>query len=159
MDKAAFSAEAQRLRPTLLAIARRYVADGDEAEDIVQDALLKLWQLCPTLQLPIDALAAVLTHNLSKDHLRRRRPTTDLTDGDLGTNEAEQETSERYLHIMQIIDTLPPLPQLVVRMRHVEGMEFADIAQLTGTTEAAVRKAVSRARKAIRDKYLKTEAI
>lgn len=61
MDKAAFPEEAGRLRPTLLAIAQRYTGDGDEAEDIVQDALLRLWLLCPTLRQPIDALAAVLT--------------------------------------------------------------------------------------------------
>lgn len=157
MDKAAFPEEAGRLRPTLLAIAQRYTGDGDEAEDIVQDALLKLWLLCPTLRQPIDALAAVLTHNLSKDRLRRRRPMTGIDELSTCTDEANLETQERYQRVMQIIDALPSFPQLVVRLRHVEGMEFADIAQLTGSTEGAVRKAVSRARKTIRDTYMKTE--
>lgn len=44
-----------------------------------------------------------------------------------------------------------------MRLRHMEGMEINDIAKLTGSKETAVRKALSRARHAIKNQFLKTE--
>lgn len=48
---------------------------------------------------------------------------------------------------------LPPVQQAVMRMRNMEGMEYEDIARLIGSTPQAVRQVVSRARRAILDKY------
>ena len=45
MEKEQFEIEARRMRPTLLRQALRYMEDADEAEDVVQDVLLKLWFL------------------------------------------------------------------------------------------------------------------
>lgn len=56
-----FPQEARRLRPVLVAIALDILGDRDEAEDIVQDVLLKLWTLCPQLRMPVDKLASVVT--------------------------------------------------------------------------------------------------
>ena len=55
---------------------------------------------------------------------------------------------------MKIIDRLPTLQQTLIRLRHMENMEMKDIAALVGSNEVAVRKALSRARQAIRNKYL-----
>lgn len=157
MDKATFQSNARRLRPDLVAIGTAYLASADEAEDVVQDALLKLWMLCPTLHEPLDPLARAITRNLANDRLRRRCATVSIDSVDIAAADDERQVRERYEHVMRIVDAMPALPQLVIRLRHIEGMEYADIARLTGSTEAAIRKAVSRARKAIRDKYIKTE--
>lgn len=157
MDKATFQSNARRLRPDLLAISTAYLASADEAEDVVQDALLKLWMLCPTLHEPLDPLARAITRNLANDRLRRRCTTVSIDNVDIAAADDERQERERYEHVMRIVDAMPALPQLVIRLRHIEGMEYADIARLTGSTEAAIRKTVSRARKAIRDKYIKTE--
>lgn len=50
---------------------------------------------------------------------------------------------------------LPDKQQTVLQLRHMEGMGMADIAELTGSSEVAVRKALSRARQAVRNIYLK----
>lgn len=157
MDKAAFPTEAQRIRPKLMAIAGRELGNGGDAEDIVQDALLRLWTICPSLVAPIDALAAVLIRNLCRDHLRRRHPTTPIDTLRLDIGDEAATIDDRYQRIMRLIDTLPALPQLVMRLRHIEGMEYSAIAKATGSTEAAVRKAISRARHTLRDEYLSQE--
>ena len=74
MTQEEFKEEAQRLRPRLKLTARRYLGD-DDAEDTVQDALLRLWQMVGELRQPLDALALRQTRNLCIDQVRRRKPT------------------------------------------------------------------------------------
>lgn len=151
MTQEEFKEEAQRLRPRLMLTARRYLGD-DDAEDTVQDALLRLWQMVGELRQPLDALALRLTRNLCIDQVRRRKPTVMLTDSD-GTDETGDD--ERIERMMAVVSTLPDLQQTILRLRHLEGMEMNEIADLTGSSEVAVRKALSRARQAVRQKYMK----
>ncbi len=150
MTTEAYQKEAERLRSRMAAQARHLLNDEEEAEDIVQDALLRLWQMHDRLQMPLDGMAIVLVRNLAIDQLRRRRVTVDIGDYAIETSPADHERIER---MMAIVDTLPDLPQTILRLRHMEGMEMKDIAQLTGMSEVAVRKALSRARMAVRQKY------
>ena len=152
MTQEEFKEEAQRLRPRLMLTARRYLGD-DDAEDTVQDALLRLWQMVGELRQPFDALALRLTHNLCIDQVRRRKPTVMLTDSG-GTDLADGD-DERIERMMAVVSTLPDLQQTILRLRHLEGMEMNEIADLTGSSEVAIRKALSRARQAVRQKYMK----
>lgn len=115
-----FEKEALSLRPALTAMAARWLGGTDCAEDLVQDAMLKLWAMCAELRSPMAPLARVLVHNLCIDYLRRH-------------------------HYTLSIDTTD-VPDL--------SNASADIARLTGGTEAAVRKALSRARMAVKEQYL-----
>ncbi|MBR4389655.1 MAG: sigma-70 family RNA polymerase sigma factor [Prevotella sp.] len=145
MTQETFQDEAKRLRPTLTAVAERYSDNAADAEDIVQDVLLKLWLMHDDLRSPADGLAIMMTRNLSIDHQRRRkpqRPTLDIP-------EEEHEEDERIDRMMQLIDTLPPMQQIILRFRHLDGMEYSEIAHITSSTETAVRKMISRARKEI----------
>lgn len=152
MTQEEFKEEAQRLRPRLMLTARRYLGD-DDAEDTVQDALLRLWQMVGELRQPFDALALRLTRNLCIDQVRRRKPTVVLTDSG-GTDQADGD-DERVERMMAVVSTLPDLQQTILRLRHLEGMEMNEIADLTGSSEVAIRKALSRARQAVRQKYMK----
>lgn len=152
MTQEEFKEEAQRLRPRLMLTARRYLGD-DDAEDTVQDALLRLWQMVGELRQPFDALALRLTRNLCIDQVRRRKPTVMLTDSG-GTDQADGD-DERVERMMAVVSTLPDLQQTILRLRHLEGMEMNEIADLTGCSEVAIRKALSRARQAVRQKYMK----
>lgn len=147
-----FEIEIVRLRPKLIEKARRYLRDNDEAEDVVQDALCRLWQMCDKLHLPMDALAMVLTRNLCINKLQRQKPTVSL-----GQHQAEGDNTsnhQRVERMMSIIETLPELQQLILRLHHMEGMKTRDIAEMTQMSEAAIRKALSRARMMVREKYL-----
>lgn len=152
-----FKAEAKRLRPALMGVAVGYLKDADEAEDMVQDAMLKLWTMCEELHSPMAPLARVLTRNLCIDSIRRSPMTVSIAATDIANASVEREEHRRVERMMGVIDTLPSSQQIVLRLRHIDGMSFADIAELTGGTEPAVRKTLSRARMAVRTAYLKQE--
>lgn len=146
--------EAQRVRPQLLTVARRYLGD-DNAEDVVQDALLRLWQMVGEVRRPMDALASVLTRNLCISQLRRQRCPSGLSEENITSEDSDYADDERLSRMLAIIETLPSLQQTILRLRHIEGMEMKDIATLIGSNEVAIRKALSRARQAVRTQYLK----
>ena len=68
-----------------------------------------------------------------------------------------REMMTRYEAVIAIIDSLPTMQQTIMRLRHMEGMEISDIAKLTDSKEATVRKALSRARQAIKNTIFKTQ--
>ena len=151
MTQEEYKEEARRLRPQMMNVARRYLAD-DDAEDTVQDALLRLWQMVDKLRMPLDGLASVLVRNLCVDKERRRHRTLALTEAGDNENNGQDERIER---MMGIIESLPSLQQTILRLRHMEGMEMKDIAEIIGSSEVALRKALSRARQAVRQQYMK----
>jgi len=153
MTATEYQHEASRLRPLLQQEARHFLSDNDEAEDMVQDVLLKLWLMRDHVTPPMDRLAKVLVRNRCIDRLRRQRPTADIDT--LPLAETSDDTQQSIDRMIAVIDTLPDLQQTILRLRHIEGMEMAEIALLIGSTPTAIRKALSRARMAVRDLYLK----
>ena len=163
MTQEEYKEEARRLRPRLLQTARRYLNE-DDAEDTVQDVLLRLWQMVDMLRMPIDALATVLVRNFCVDRLRRQRPSQALTASCEQPEETEKgygsategrESDERIERVLEMIGTLPTLQQTILRLRHIEGMGMKEIAELTGSSEVAVRKTLSRARQTLKQQYEK----
>lgn len=152
-----FPEEAKRLRPGLIAIAANILDNRDEAEDIVQDVLLKLWTICPQLRRPVDSLASVVTRNMARSYLRSRKLSSSISEMEICCQEENMETDQPLDYIMKCIEGLPTYQQLVIRLRHIEGMEYSSIADITGSNEAAVRKAISRARQTIRNRYWKED--
>ena len=141
-----------KIRPKLLLIANRIVGDSEEAEDVVQDALLRLWQLREDDILNAESLAKVITRNLSIDLVRRKRVMVDMDESLLEMDE-EYQNEEQVERVMNLIGQLPTMQQTVFRLRHIEGMQMADIARITGTSEQAVRQSISRARRTILKNY------
>ena len=140
-----YKEEVERNRPRMLSVARSYLKANEEAEDVVQDVLLKLWQLLDKLRIPMGPLALVLVKNRCVDCLRRLQTTIDIPEN---VAESEPACDERYEKVK-----LPTMQQTIMRLRHMEGMEMYEIAALTGSKEAAVRKSLSRARQAIRQQF------
>lgn len=149
-----YQAEASRLRDALVRVAQGYLGDRAEAEDVVQDALLRLWQMHAELTVPMDALARVVTRHLCVDRLRRRHAVTDLSSVSLEAGE-EPSTDWRVGRLMAVMGQLPALQQTLLRLRHMEDLSTSDVAEATGMTEVAVRQALSRARRNLREQYLK----
>ena len=154
MTKSEYEIAMQQLHPALLAEANRYLGDVDNAEDMVQDAMMRLWQMCAQLQSPVDGLARVLVRNLCLDAIRRRKPreTIESLPSEMSSVNSEKMEHERIERMMAIVENLPNVPQTILRLRHMEGMEMKDIARLLQMEEAAVRKALSRARQTVREK-------
>lgn len=151
MTRQQFQDDTVKLRPKLLQVALRYLRDSVEAEDVVQDVMLKLWSMCDGLKPPVDRLALVMVKNLCIDRIRSRRPRGSLDQVAV----VEDEDDERLEAMMQAIDALPPMQQTILRLRHEEGMATEEIALLVGMTEVAVRKTLSRARISVRDQLTK----
>ena len=100
------------------------------------------------------ALARAVVRNLCVDSIRRRRAVTvPLSEEQRGMTvpDASDDVLE---HVMAVVGRLPAAQQIVLRLRHIDGMATADIARLTGASEASVRKTLSRARMAVRKHYI-----
>ena len=153
MTETEFKQETATARPKLVSIALRYLKNSDEAEDIVQDAMLRLWQIHAELNLPLMPIASVITRNIAIDRLRHAMPHTAISSLQAIQPEERTETDERIDRMLHIMNTLPTFQQTILHLRHIDGMEYAGIAQITGSTEAAIRQAVSRARRAVLKQY------
>lgn len=147
-----FKLQAEELRERLMGVARRYLGDDGEAEDIVQDTMLKLWLMRADLQSPVWGIGAVVTRNLCIDSLRRRRPTIDISR--LPDSEEPGDDGSQIEQMLMIVDSLPSSQRTILRMRHLEGMGMNEIAAVMGSTEQAVRKKLSRARMVVRRKLM-----
>lgn len=154
MTEEALQQAMQKIRQELLATARRYFPSDSRAEDMVQDALLRLWEIKDTLREPINALANILVRNISIDNLRREQPMVDIDGMEIGTP-SNSDIHERYNKIMTIIDHMPQAQQTIIRLRLINGMEYNEISKLTGIKEATIRQIISRGRMAIRLQYKK----
>ena len=155
MTQEDFEREVKRVRSILVRQAYRYVQQTDDAEDIVQDALLKLCLLRPQLMMPIDTFASVLVRNLSLNHLRQKHQTESLSDIDTVVDELTDSTEDiQTEHLMHIVESLPPREQTIIRLHDMEGMNFREISLLTGIPVTALRKSASRIRLRIRLRYL-----
>lgn len=112
-----FEKEALSLRPALTAMAARWLGGTDCAEDLVQDAMLKLWAMCAELRSPMAPLARVLVHNLCIDYLRRHHYTLSIDTTDVPDLSNASADIERIERMMAIVGMLPPAPY----RRHVDG--------------------------------------
>lgn len=153
MTREQFEHETLALRPRLVAIAEEITGSRDEAEDIVQDVLLKLWGMIGELNPPVEAFACVVTRHAALDRLRAAgtRREQRLTPAD--DRAVENSADPRAERMFKVMATLPDMQRAVLRMRLVESMEFNEIARLLHTSEQNVRQILSRARKAVMKKY------
>jgi len=149
------------LREKLLNVSRRITEDRVDAEDIVQESLLKLWLMRSELDryASVEAFAVQMVKNLSIDHLRARHlesfPLEKLSLDSGGRSPDEQlEQEDAVAYVRVLISRLPSLQQTIIRMKDIEGYELQEIADITDTQVEAVRVNLSRARKKIREQFL-----
>lgn len=166
MTKEEFKTCVLPAKDKLFRLALRLLNSRQEAEDIIQDAYLKLWNMRDNLSQynSIEALAVTVTKNLCIDRLRsyRSRKQNDgglehmqLAAGGRYDPADNLELDESMQHIQEIIQQLPDQQRLVIQMRDIEQYSYEEIADMTGLKINNIRVALSRARKNVRTKYLK----
>lgn len=161
MGSEQFKKEILPLRQQLFHISLKMLEDEQDAEDAVQEALLKLWRARDMLNSCDNpaAFATTVTKNHCLDKLKLKKPTEsienhfELSENDNPHKQLERKNTEQILK--HIIRTLPQLQQLIINMKDVEEYEVDEIAKITGTNAEAVRMNLSRARKKVRDEYIK----
>ena len=163
MELKQFKIDVLPLREKLLNYARKLTEDPSDAEDAVQEVMLKLWNMRQRLDeyRSIEALAMTMTHHLCMDIWRARRP--DALSLDQVQAPSQSATPERLLEekdefrlMREIIDSLPSLQRTIIQMKDVQEYETDEIAEITGCNPEAIRSNLSRARKKVRDIYLQT---
>lgn len=149
------------LREKLINYSLKLTKDRADAEDIVQEAFLRLWYMRNKLDSyrNIDALAVQVVKNLCIDALRAKKTNAgeEVLSGKTGgiNLELQIEQQDAVAQIRLIIETLPSLQQTIIRMKDVEGYELNEIAQITASNIEAVRVNLSRARKKVREQFFK----
>ena len=160
MDETQFKEKILPVRPKLLAYARRLLGSMEDAEDIVQETLLKLWFMrreLPRYRQP-SALAFVIAKNLSLNHIKSRKRRTEnpeLPAPVTASPEILWQEKEQHRQMMDMLMQLPGLQQAIIRMRHIEDKDVEEIAALTGSSPEAVRMSLSRARRRIKELFFK----
>ncbi len=166
MSQEIYITEILPLRVRLLDIARNMLGNREEAEDAVQEVLLKFWHISDSLGRYANPAAIVVASmkNLCLDKLKAKQRELPLgTEIDFGAdtdnpyNLLESKNTEEIL--MWIIERLPQLQQMIIKMKDVQLYEVEEIANITGTSVESVRMNLSRARKKVRQEYLKITAL
>lgn len=146
-------------------VSRRLLVSIEEAEDATQEVLVKLWNKKESLSdyNSVEALAMTMTKNYCLDQLKSKRAGNlkivhnNFTDREAGLQQKIEDV-DSLGWVEKVIDGLPEQQKLIVQMRDIEQYEFEDIAKILEMNETAVRVALSRARKTIREFMLKTHS-
>jgi RNA polymerase sigma factor (sigma-70 family) len=161
-DTRAYAELVRATQSTVSAIALAVVRDVQHAEDIAQDAYLKVWQKLGDLNNPDSFLPWLreITRNLARDHLRRgrARPGDRPANGDVLDSIATEpehgaaavERERRFEALNEAFGRLPAEAREVLALYYREGQSSDKVADLLGLSGAAVRQRLSRARSRLR---------
>ncbi|MFD2570799.1 RNA polymerase sigma factor [Spirosoma soli] len=164
MDLQAFKQRILPVQGRLFRLAQLFLRNREEAEDALQDVLLRLWTNRQQLETyhSVEALAVQMTKNLCLDRLKAHNKQKMAKDADLSG--VQTEAVSPYLHteladsaglMRRLIDELPDQQKLVLHLRDVEEYSFDEIEAVTGLSVNNIRVILSRARQRLRDSYLK----
>ena len=144
-------------------LAKRLLVSTEEAEDATQEVLVKLWNKNEILESysSVEAFAMTMTKNFCLDQLKSKRAGnlqiahSNYTDRQASLQQ-QLEDLDTLAWVEKIINDLPEQQRLIIQMRDIEQYEFADISKILEMNETAIRVALSRARKTIRENITKT---
>ena len=168
MKKISFRNDVLPLKNELYRLALRITLNPAEAEDIVQETMIKVWnrrEQWDNIE-SIEAFCLTICRNTSLDKMRKMENQNqslsegehDAPDQSYSSNPEEQAMQQdRMQLIRQLINQLPEKQRSVMQLRDFEGKSYKEIAKVMGISEEQVKVNIFRARQTIRQKYFETE--
>jgi RNA polymerase sigma factor (sigma-70 family) len=167
MNLEAFQNRVLPAKNKLFRFAFRMLGSSEEAKDVVQEVLIKVWngreQMAEVQNM--EAWCMRITKNLSLDKLRsrQRRATDSIDEGFEVRQEAlspheNTELNESMLRINQLIAALPEKQRQVIHLRDIEGYSYNEICEMLELDMSQVKVSLFRARNAVREKLVKMNA-
>ncbi|WP_291528963.1 RNA polymerase sigma factor [Bacteroides sp. UBA939] len=163
MEADRFKQQFFSFHPKLYRIAMAMVGNKNDAEDILQDAYYKLWNKRMELQdiQNPEAFSVTLIKNMCLDFLRS--PRANRHEKELETVHISYESSpdvdleraEDVRIVKQLIEKLPEKQKLVIKLCGLEECSLAEVEEITNFSGTNVRTLLFRARKTIKEQYLK----
>ena len=158
MHTISFREDILPLKDKLFRLALRITFDRAEAEDIVQDTLIRVWNKREEWQQmdSIEAYCLTIARNLAIDRSQKMESQNlELTPETQEMPDADQlmEQNEQLSIIHRLINELPEKQRSILQLRDIEGKNYKEIAVILGLTEEQVKVNLFRARQRIRLKY------
>jgi len=167
MKKISFRNDVLPLKNELFRLALRITLNREEAEDVVQETLIKVWNRrdkWDELE-SIEAFCLTICRNISLDKMKKAENQNqsledehDAPDRSYASNPEEQVMQQdRVLLVRRLIDNLPEKQRSVMQLRDIEGKSYKEIAQILAISEEQVKINIFRARQTIKQKFIETE--
>ena len=136
MNLETFKSDILPIKNKLFRVALRITGNPQEAEDVVQETLIKVWEQRRELSAVrnIEAWCMQLTKNRSIDKRRLRFNQNEGLDGAYGlsssahTPDQQVELSDSYLQIQQLMQQLPDNQRMAMQLRDIDGFSYQEIA-------------------------------
>jgi RNA polymerase sigma-70 factor (ECF subfamily) len=163
MDVESFKRQFLPCHPRLYRIAYALTGNCQDAEDILQEAYCKLWNKRAELSHinNVEAFCITLVKNLCFDLLRSARKNRqeegfeNLQLSTCASPETEAIGRDEWKQIERLINKLPEKQRQVIRLHGINDCSLEEIEEITGLSAVNVRVLLSRARKIVKEQYLK----
>ena len=167
MKTISFQTDILPLKNELFRLALRITQNRFEAEDVVQETMLKVWKGRSEWDKidNIEAYCLTACRNLSLDKMRHMdnqvqniEQESEPADQSYAANPEEQAVQHDRLQLVrQLISQLPEKQRTCMQLRDVDGKSYRDIANIIGISEEQVKVNIFRARQTIRERFQKAE--
>lgn len=167
MKNVSFRNDVLPLKNELFRLALRITLDRADAEDVVQETMIKVWSKRDSWDDidNVEAFSMTICRNLALDHAKRRENDNERLDADnvrepvAPSNPFEQAVNQDRVQIVRrIVDSLPEKQRSCIQLRDFEGKQYKEIATILTITEEQVKVNIFRARQTIKQKFLEAEA-
>lgn len=153
-DAGAFRSLVDRHLSGVLAVARRMLRDDAEAEDVAQEALLRLWRSADALEVGPQGLRPWLRRvvsNLCVDRMRSGRRLTVVEEvpdrAEPATQLTEMEARDVSHRVDEALKELPDRQRMALTLFHYEGLSQVEVGRIMGISDEAVESLLARARR------------
>ena len=167
MKKISFRNDVLPLKNELFRLALRITLNRAEAEEVVQETMIKVWNRRDHWDEieSIEAFCLTICRNISLDKMKKAENQNqslqeghDAPDLSYTSNPEEQAMQrDRIQLIRHLIDHLPEKQRSCMQLRDFEGKSYKEIAQVLGISEEQVKINIFRARQTIKQKFIETE--